>query len=453
MIVSAREAKALRITEIMYDPDGSDTGREWIEIYNDESAAIQISNYKLNEGDSNHTITGSDILNTQQYAIIVEDIAKFRTDYPNYNGVLYRASYGPMPNSVGANIALKNKPAGATDYVSVYEYNYDNVARANITSGHTVCNISIDTLSADWRECNATPGLANVGIGEPITNTNSTSSSSSTISNTNNISSSTLSNNMIPVGVNYYVPNPNIYIKVGDMNVESIKNKTVMAGTEFELLVRAYNQNGMAINSPKYYWSMGDGGYYEGEKIKYIYHVPGDYEFTVDAGNDNSYSMYRGNIKVVTPNMKIIEASTTMNIIIIKNNSNAELDMGGYLIRDDKSNKSYKIARNTFIKPNSELRLFGYAMGFVSTSSEYYSLWSPNNLLLSRYMRELTSSVIDVSTFTARATNTMLVRASTTTKIINATATSTPKNKFNPATVNKRKTISYTQKLYFGSRY
>ena len=45
------------INEIMYDLEGTDTGREWIEIYNNSNSSVDLSSYKLFEADTNHELT------------------------------------------------------------------------------------------------------------------------------------------------------------------------------------------------------------------------------------------------------------------------------------------------------------------------------------------------------------------------------------------------------------
>jgi len=47
-------ASSLQITEVMYNPAGNDTGREWVELYNSGSAAVTLTagtnGWKLNDG-------------------------------------------------------------------------------------------------------------------------------------------------------------------------------------------------------------------------------------------------------------------------------------------------------------------------------------------------------------------------------------------------------------------
>jgi hypothetical protein len=46
----------LSITEVMFDPVGTDTKHEWVEVKNDSAAAVDANTYKLTESGTNHKI-------------------------------------------------------------------------------------------------------------------------------------------------------------------------------------------------------------------------------------------------------------------------------------------------------------------------------------------------------------------------------------------------------------
>src|SRR5258708_21866234 len=86
---------ALSITEIMYDPEGADTGREWIEVYNDGSAA-DLSKWKFFEGGTNHGLVsaqGDATIPNGGYAVIADNPQKFLLDFPSYSGALFDSSF------------------------------------------------------------------------------------------------------------------------------------------------------------------------------------------------------------------------------------------------------------------------------------------------------------------------------------------------------------------------
>src|SRR3989338_825587 len=95
------------ISEIMYDLEGSDANREWIEIYNSGSSVVNITEWRLFEGDSNHVLTavGSETLATGGYAVIADDPEKFREDWPSFSGRLFDSSFSL--SNTGGTLVLR----------------------------------------------------------------------------------------------------------------------------------------------------------------------------------------------------------------------------------------------------------------------------------------------------------------------------------------------------------
>ena len=86
----------VRMTEFVYDAPGSDDGREWIEIWNSGSEIATVSEMKLVEGGSNHSIKserGVSTLAPGTYAIISNDAKQFISDNSGYLGQVFNASF------------------------------------------------------------------------------------------------------------------------------------------------------------------------------------------------------------------------------------------------------------------------------------------------------------------------------------------------------------------------
>src|SRR4051812_46838445 len=85
------------ITEIMYDlPTGSDSGREWIEIYNAGSESVKLTGWKLFENSTNHKISavsGGDALLPSSYTVIADNAEKFKADWPQFSGQLFDSTF------------------------------------------------------------------------------------------------------------------------------------------------------------------------------------------------------------------------------------------------------------------------------------------------------------------------------------------------------------------------
>lgn len=110
---------AVIINEIMYNPEGSDSGREWIEIYNEKNFSVNISGWKFYESGTNHglsLINGTWNLTPNSYAIIADNPEDFLSDYPGVNISLFDSSFSL--NNEGEYIAIKNSSLAIIDYVN-----------------------------------------------------------------------------------------------------------------------------------------------------------------------------------------------------------------------------------------------------------------------------------------------------------------------------------------------
>ena len=149
-ITKDNDIGSIRINEIMYNPLGSDSGREWIEIYNTAEYMINISGWRLFEGNVNHTIilvSGSYEIPAHSFAIIADDYEDFLIDYPGYSKTLIDSSF-KLLNS-GEYLAIKNATLeiiddvdysprdGANDTGMSIEYKSEDKWMASTTDGGT----------------------------------------------------------------------------------------------------------------------------------------------------------------------------------------------------------------------------------------------------------------------------------------------------------------------------
>ena len=137
----------IRINEIMYNPSGSDSGHEWLEIYNNGTGSINLEGWKFYESNVNHGLTliqGNDTLSPDDYAVIADESSTFLADYPGFNGTLIDSSWSSLSNS-GEYIAVKNN----SDIID--EVNYTT----ELANGN---GRSLERFSYGWNESSATGG-------------------------------------------------------------------------------------------------------------------------------------------------------------------------------------------------------------------------------------------------------------------------------------------------------
>jgi len=153
------------INEIMYDLEGGDEGREWIEIFNNGETQVDLTDWKFYEygEDANHRLEitqGSSTLQPNEYAVIVDDSEEFLKDYPDYSGTLFDSSFSL--NNSGENIAIKNRTLliDEVSYSSEWEANGDGNSLQRV-------NPEGDSNDSDnWQPVPPTPGQENSFPGE-----------------------------------------------------------------------------------------------------------------------------------------------------------------------------------------------------------------------------------------------------------------------------------------------
>lgn len=118
-LLSSFYAHGITINEIMYDPEGTDSGREWLEIYNEDSIQIDLSAYKLRESNSTHILSayqGDLVLEPHEYAIIADNAATFITEHSNYQGTLIDSSFSL--SNTGELLEILNENSEVVDSLS-----------------------------------------------------------------------------------------------------------------------------------------------------------------------------------------------------------------------------------------------------------------------------------------------------------------------------------------------
>ena len=136
------------ITEIMYNLEGRDSGREWIEVTNSGAESIDLSLWKFYENETNHRLTlfqGDTNLNPGESAIIADNPEKFLIDWPSFSGTLFNSSFS-LKNT-GELISLRNSDLIDIDSVG-YTSNWGGDGNGN----------SIQRLDSSWSGFPPNPG-------------------------------------------------------------------------------------------------------------------------------------------------------------------------------------------------------------------------------------------------------------------------------------------------------
>lgn|GEM_PF-5852897 len=110
------------ISEIMYDPAGSDTDKEWVEVYHasTESATIQggslAASLRFFDG-SNHTLSaaasqGSMVISPGSYFVLAQNASLFKALYSGFTGTLIEVSAMSLGNTT-ETLGFRNGSSGS----------------------------------------------------------------------------------------------------------------------------------------------------------------------------------------------------------------------------------------------------------------------------------------------------------------------------------------------------
>lgn len=106
------------INEVYYDPTGSDTGNEWIEIYNGGGQAADLTNYQLGSAGKYYTFPAA-VLNPDNFIVIHWNTAGTNTATELYTGT---TGFSNMGNSSGFVALFNSTTRNSSTIIDYLEY-------------------------------------------------------------------------------------------------------------------------------------------------------------------------------------------------------------------------------------------------------------------------------------------------------------------------------------------
>ncbi len=340
------------ITEVMYDLEGGDADREWVEIHNKGGVDIDLAGWRFYENDTNHRLENENgmILAAGARAVIADDPALFRSDWPDVAALVVNSSFS-LKNT-GEYIAIKDPDGNEIDGLT-----YAPQSASDGTSA------SLQYIDGAWQAARPTPGEANAESGSTDTkDTNTTSDTDSAQQNTN-------------VGS----PTPE-WDEGRDIDVRIIElPERVIVGASARFAGRALGFEGEPLKNAHYSWSFGDGGREEGEHTTYHYRYPGEYVVVLRAASGEYSARDKRRITAVPADLSLSAKSGNDGFIAVANNAAYELDISKWHLYAGK--KRFTVPRYTFIAPNITVRFAAETTGLVVTEPAGITLRYPNGAI------------------------------------------------------------------------
>lgn len=372
LIAATVAVPTVRITEIMYDPDGADTDREWLEIYNQGGAAFDVSDLYLIQGGSRHAVStetaeGKATIPAGGFAVIAQKSTKFILDYPEFSGLLFHASFS-LKNT-GDDLALELSDGTVLDSIR-----YVTLSEANGTGQ------SLQAVNQIWQAALVTPGKINIGDVASISGEDSvkenenketdvkkenTELNNSTQDNTPDIK---ILNNVVSSGSTTSTSSVQEFVYNFSLNIP----QKVMAHTPVILSTKSNQLNQLnqssQLNQPSqatlnrgiFFWNFGDGQadkVFERNNTAHRYEYSGKYIVTL-AWFSNSFEsepkyILQTEINVYNPEIALTRETNT---IFLKNEGTEKINLSDFYLGYPNGNKIF-IPPYTFILPDERIHL------------------------------------------------------------------------------------------------
>lgn len=357
----------LLITEIQYNPEGTDGGYEWIELHNSSDQPISIEGFTFRESDQNHRLTQTNevlgwTIPTGGYAVIADNPTKFYEHYPGHPGLVFDSSFTLV--NTGELLEILD-----TNGELVFGLTYDP-AWGGDGDGST-----LGVIANVWQATKQTPGYAN----ELFVNSSEGPTETTTETNTQEVELT-----QTPV------ENPSeAYIQLSDPEYQekTIKangggDRILLAGVPFEFAGVGYGFTGGELTEGIFSWNFGDGTRDTGSTVIHTYANPGEYVATLRVGAMGYSHTDRFEVTVIAPQL-VITASTTAQTISLSNFSAYTIEISDFLIIS--GDTVFAFPDESYIKARSVITLPVNSLGLAIHDQTKIHLQSPDGNTLDSF--------------------------------------------------------------------
>lgn len=296
------------VSEVAWMGTTNSANDEWMELHNDGSESVDLSGWTLSAVDGVPNINFSSTTNK-----IIPAGGFYLMERTDDNAVLSITAdliYTGALSNDGEDLVLRNKDGNEIDRVN------------DLTGWRAGDNVSKQTMQKTafgWVAATGTPKAVN---SEQASSQSSSIDSSSSSSVSSSQSSSEVG--IVSGSVNYVFNSEQISAKAGE-------DRTAIAGADIVLEGKVYGFKNEPIASARYFWTLGDGSYKEGQNIRHIYKYPGNYIAVLNASSGDVSASDGLNIKVIPNELRIVE--TKKEFIKLKNESSLILDLSGWFLK------------------------------------------------------------------------------------------------------------------------
>src|SRR3989344_5215153 len=339
------------INEFISDPD---SGSEWIELWNDSSAEVNLSGWNWTDlaspgGETEH-----------------ESSPRSLNDAISAGG-FFVLEMSSVLNNTGDSIGLYNGTSliDRVTFGSVDGYSKDLDLPAKGKSGALI--------SGNW-QTNQEPTKGAVNPSSNFSNDNNNDNDNSDDSSSGSDSSGTSDSTKTAIKTS------------SKISTEVSVRHLAYVGIPLAFLGRAVRGDA-PMSHGRYFWNFGDGDFREvkvtsWDKFTHTYFYPGDYlisfEYYPDHFADVPDASEKINIKVIEPKISISRVGDAGDFFVeLANNTSYEVDISGWLLSSN--SRSFIVPKNTVIGANKKIIISGRTSGLTIYDLAGLKLLTPQN--------------------------------------------------------------------------
>jgi hypothetical protein len=346
----------ITITEIMYDPEGADTNREWVEVHNSGDDIVILgglgNTWRLYE-ESTSGVLNKRILNFESgastltlphnaYAVIAKNASAFRQDFPEHNGLLFLSALS-LTNSEGRVLTFRD----ANGIENSSPLLYTPLPEADGTGA----SLQLQE-DGQWIAGLPTPGEINTREAFSL--------------HEEELNEGDIDDDFLQLESNWPFTGEELYLDAGDNRRVFIDEQVIFNGR-----IRFKNGDEVRRRSPS--WAFGDGEGDKGARTTHSYKYPGVYRVVLRAKYEGR--LYQDSFLIhVIDVREIAIGNYNSDSVELINESNYEVELSNWALGSHKETK--KLAEGTFILPLSSI-----SVPFVSHSNPVALYNSMGNLV------------------------------------------------------------------------
>lgn len=319
----------VRINEVAWAGSASDANNEWVELWNDGTASIDLAGWQLRAADGSPAIALTGTIAPAGYFLLE------RTDDESAPGVRADVIYTGALSNEGEKLELINASGGVVSTAD----GSDGWA----IGGDASTKQTLQSMNGSWGTADGTPRRPNA------------SANSAPASNTAAKKTAPTGGRPVMTG---RAPEPLPTPKHREMVAIDIgADRAGTMGAALAFTAAVIDGDGSELHNGKVRWTFGDGGAGEGRSAAHTYVHPGTYVVTAHVTYEEFRRTHedsaRINVAITSPGVGIPEA--TPQFITLANYAEAEADLSGFTAMA--RGKSFTLPEGSYILPGASIRI------------------------------------------------------------------------------------------------